>query len=276
MGPPGGSSEAIWLPGLLNYIRQMIHFYLIIFCSLLISAPAQAADSPGQQTNLHLRALATNPPPALRLKHLVELLKVAEDPVSKESRPYWSHKTVQAELEKLATADPSTIEGKSARLWLAVLNQYSAQTNTTPASAKASHQPVVRQLKELRLASRDSWQAKAVDLIIGYAELAGGNPQGARTEFMNLLNQLPQILKEKDEEFTSFLKAVDIRLQDAEPEAKLGMAMAFSFEGKNEEAIKTLREVNTRFPRWSKRNGVDGKIESLQRGTLPWKLPAYE
>lgn len=253
----------------------MMHYYLIIFCWLLISVPAQAADSPSQQTNLHLRALATNPPPALRLKHIVELLKVAEDPVSHESRPYWSHKTVHTELEKLATTESSRPEGKSARLWLAVLNQYAAQTNGS-ATAKAAHQPVLKQLKEVRSSSPESWQAKAVDLIIGFAELAGGNPREARTEFTNLLGRLPRILPEKDEQFLAYLKATDLRLQDAEPEAKLGIAMAFSFEGKKDEAVKTLQELNSRFPRWSKRNGVEGKIESLQRGTLPWKLPAYE
>lgn len=257
----------------------MKHFYLIILISLsqFTAAFAQLREGPNSQvvTNASLLALATNQTPAGKFKHLRELLQAPEDPISGEIRPYWTHATVRAELDSLRVAAPSSAEGKSARLWLALINQYTAQSNTTPTSSRAAHRPVVQQLKELREGSKESWHSKAVDVVVGHAELGAGNPSGARVEFTNLLIRLTNIINESHEEFSGFMKASGLKPEDIEPEAILGIAMAFSFEGKNSEAIKTLEDVKTRFPRWSKKNYIDSKIEFLQRGSLPWRLPAY-
>ncbi|MCO5051158.1 MAG: hypothetical protein M9920_02500 [Verrucomicrobiae bacterium] len=198
----------------------------------------------------------------------------AQDPdIGSNENPGWYNLTNREALEGFVSKYPDTEEAYLAEVWLVFAK---AATDRSWNISETKHRNAERadRLKEIIAKSERSGTAKIARIVRACLLLDIGDHAGLRVQVDEILANVRDYEVEKDKQFLRFTLVSETPLKEIEPYMRRMLIISECHQHNLDKALIMAEELQTKFPKWSKREGTDGNIYLLKHGRSPY--PTWE
>ncbi len=234
---------------------------LVLILTLLIAFSNYQQDARGQEKRRHSQRAKE------ALDSAIELLKKE---LSGGNNPHFPD--AEKLFRKAVQEGPESDEGTTAFVWIAAFDLEKVQSNVDLKKITDGTKGIRERLKTHFKNDTSSWQPKVAKLLSVATLFLDKNWPELELGVNDILKNIDSYKNEKDPMFEDFWRIRGSRLSDLEPEYAYLLVMANAFQGHLDLAIQKAKAIEKQFPDWSKRGGVDGHIELMETGQVPWKL----
>jgi hypothetical protein len=235
---------------------------LILVCALLIQDCAKASD-----------------PNAARQKELADILKPLLKPAilsfwseDYDEPPGWYEPTNRQAARSFIAKYPETENAYLAEVWLVFASAYT-ERRLVAADEKNRIAGMAEKLKIISQKTGRPGTEKMAKLEWAFRLFAEDNEDhtGFEKQADEILSHIKEYESEKDKEFLRYLKVVEMRPLEIEPNLRLLMVYEECYDHCLDRALELARELKQKYPAWEPRS-VNSEIEMIELYKRGWTL----